>query len=146
LILAIAAPHAPKVKAVEDQVKLIEGKIKLLEKQAKETTDVALKEKLMTEIATQKENIKALREEVKDSAKVVGQTKTATDGLNALRVLFFVMTFFTIGAISDFRKLWAEGLGRLAVVYFVALFGFIIWIGLIISYIFFKGVKPPIIQ
>ncbi|MCC6048225.1 MAG: putative sulfate exporter family transporter [Thermodesulfobacterium sp.] len=146
VFLIISAPHAPKVKGVEDQVKLIENKIKLLEKQANGTTDVALKEKLMKEIAAQKENIKALKEGVKDSAKVVAQTKTATDGLDALRVLFFLITFFSIGAISDFRKLWAEGIGRLAVVYFVALFGFIIWIGLIISYIFFKGVKPPIIQ
>ena len=36
-------------------------------------------------------------------------------------------------------------MGRLALVYVVALFGFIIWIGLGISWVFFHGVKPPII-
>ena len=45
---------------------------------------------------------------------------------------------------SDFRKLCEEGIGKLAVVYLICLFGFIVWIGLIISYIF-HGVKPPII-
>lgn len=60
------------------------------------------------------------------------------------RQLFFVLTFFSIGAISNFRKLWEEGIGRLAAVYVLALFGFIIWIGLVISWIFFAGVKPPL--
>ena len=39
------------------------------------------------------------------------------------------MTFFTIGVASDFRKLWQEGIGKLALVYVLCLFGFIIWIG-----------------
>ena len=146
VFLLISAPHAPKVQAVDQQTKLIQEKIKLLEKQVNATTDPSIKEKLTKEINTHKEEIKKLKEEVKESAKVVSQTKTATSGLDGLRKLFFLITFFTIGAISNFRKLWAEGIGKLAVVYFVALFGFIIWIGLIISYIFFKGVKPPIIQ
>jgi uncharacterized membrane protein YadS len=59
------------------------------------------------------------------------------------RSLFFVMTFFSIGLASNFRKLWAEGLGRLALVYIVCLFGFVIWIGLVISWLFFHGVLPP---
>ena len=60
------------------------------------------------------------------------------------RVLFFVLTFFTIGVVTNFRKLWEEGIGRLAAVYVVCLFGFIIWIGLAISWLFFHGVKPPL--
>jgi len=60
------------------------------------------------------------------------------------RTLFFVMTFFSIGVISNFRTLRQEGIGRLAVVYLVCLFGFIIWIGLAISWIFFHGIKPPL--
>ena len=62
---------------------------------------------------------------------------------NVFRGIFFVMTFFTIGVVSNFRKLWEEGIGRLALVYVLCLFGFIIWIGLAISWIFFHGVKPP---
>jgi hypothetical protein len=71
--------------------------------------------------------------------------KAVTAGLDVFRVLFFVLTFFTIGVVSDFRKLWEEGIGRLAAVYLVCLFGFIIWIGLVISWLFFRGVKPPTI-
>jgi len=70
--------------------------------------------------------------------------KTMTAGTDLFRVLFFVLTFFTIGVTSNFRKLWAEGIGRLAAVYVVCLFGFIIWIGLAISWLFFHGVKPPL--
>ena len=60
------------------------------------------------------------------------------------RMIFFILTFFTIGAVSNFRKLWEEGIGKLALVYIVALFGFIIWIGLFISWVFFHGVHPPL--
>jgi len=35
---------------------------------------------------------------------------------------------------------------RLAAVYFVSLFGFVIWVGLLISWQFFSGVKPPLAQ
>ena len=59
------------------------------------------------------------------------------------RKLFFVMTFFSIGLASDFKRLWGEGLARLALVYIVCLFGFVIWIGLTISWLFFHGVLPP---
>jgi uncharacterized membrane protein YadS len=61
------------------------------------------------------------------------------------RTLFFGMTFFAIGLTANFKKLWAEGIGRLALVYVISLFGFIIWIGLAISWIFFGGVHPPIV-
>ena len=69
--------------------------------------------------------------------------KAATAETNVFRVLFFVMTFFTIGLVSDFRRLREEGIARLALVYVVCLFGFIVWIGLAVSWIFFHGVTPP---
>lgn len=71
--------------------------------------------------------------------------RAATAEANVFRQLFFAMTFFTIGVVSDFRKLWDEGIGRLAAVYAVCLFGFIIWVGLLISWIFFRGVTPPVV-
>jgi hypothetical protein len=37
-----------------------------------------------------------------------------------------------------------SGIGRLAEVYVVCLFGFVIWAGLAISWVFFGGVKPPL--
>ena len=70
--------------------------------------------------------------------------KAAMGEANGFRTIFFSMTFFSIGAISNFRKLWEEGIGKLAAVYIVCLFGFIIWIGLAISWLFFHGVKPPL--
>jgi uncharacterized membrane protein YadS len=63
---------------------------------------------------------------------------------NVFRVIFFILTFFSIGVLSDFRKLWEDGLGKLAAVYFLSLFGFVIWVGLFISWIFFGGVHPPL--
>jgi uncharacterized membrane protein YadS len=67
----------------------------------------------------------------------------ATREMDVFRVLFFVMTFFAIGMAANFKRLWAEGIGRLALVYVISLFGFIIWIGLAISWLFFHGVVPP---
>jgi uncharacterized membrane protein YadS len=71
--------------------------------------------------------------------------KLVTRESDLFRGLFFAMTFFTIGLTANFKRLWAEGIGRLAVVYVVSLFGFIIWIGLLISWIFFHGVRPPVV-
>jgi uncharacterized membrane protein YadS len=65
---------------------------------------------------------------------------------NVFRVIFFILTFFSIGVLSDFRKLWQQGFGKLAAVYFVSLFGFVIWVGLLISWLFFSGLKPPLVS
>jgi uncharacterized membrane protein YadS len=73
------------------------------------------------------------------------KAKAAMTEANSFRGIFFVMTFFTIGAVSNFKKLWEEGIGKLAAVYVVCLFGFVIWIGLAISWVFFHGVTPPLI-
>lgn len=69
----------------------------------------------------------------------------ASDEGTSIRVLFFAMTFFTIGLVSNFRKLREEGIWKLAAVYVVCLFGFIIWIGLLISWVFFRGITPPVV-
>lgn len=71
---------------------------------------------------------------------VIGDLKRGTDQADVFRRLFFVLTFFSIGLATNVRRLWAEGLGRLALVYVVSLFGFVIWIGLAISWLFFHGV------
>ncbi len=76
---------------------------------------------------------------------LIEKAKLATSESDVFRKLFFVFTFFTIGVVSNFKKLWQEGIGKLAAVYVVALFGFIIWVGLLISWLFFAGHKPPVI-
>jgi uncharacterized membrane protein YadS len=78
------------------------------------------------------------------SPEMLVKVKAAMAEANAFRGIFFVLTFFTIGVMSNFRKLWEEGIGKLAAVYLVCLFGFIIWAGLVISFLFFGGVKPPL--
>jgi uncharacterized membrane protein YadS len=72
--------------------------------------------------------------------EVIADLKRGTDQADVFRRLFFVLTFFSIGLATNVRRLWAEGLGRLAMVYVVSLFGFVIWIGLAISWLFFHGV------
>jgi len=72
--------------------------------------------------------------------------RTAMGEANTFRVIFFAMTFFTLGVMSDFRRLWQEGIGRLTAVYAVSLFGFVIWVGLAISFLFFSGVQPPLVK
>ena len=79
------------------------------------------------------------------SAPTVAAVKAAMGEANTFRGIFFVLTFFTIGVMSDFRKLWEEGIGRLAAVYLLTLFGFVIWVGLVISLLFYSGVKPPLV-
>lgn len=75
---------------------------------------------------------------------LMGPIKTAMGEANIFRGLFFSMTFLTIGVVSNFKKLWEEGIAKLAAVYVICLFGFIIWVGLLISWLFFHGVKPPL--
>jgi uncharacterized membrane protein YadS len=75
-----------------------------------------------------------------DVSKLMGVIGEA----NGFRVIFFILTFFSIGVLSNFRKLWEEGIGKLAAVYLLCLFGFVIWFGLLISWLFFHGVKPPL--
>ena len=77
-------------------------------------------------------------------ADIAAKVPAAMGEANTLRVVFFILTFFSIGVLSNFKKLWQQGIGRLAAVYFVSLFGFVIWVGLLISWLFFSGVKPPL--
>ncbi len=79
------------------------------------------------------------------SPALIGKAKAAMGQGNVFRGIFFTLTFFTIGVVSNFKKLWEEGIGKLAAVYLLCLFGFIVWIGLFISWIFFHGVKPPLV-
>ena len=77
-------------------------------------------------------------------ADIASKVPAAIGEANAFRVIFFILTFFSIGVLSNFRKLWQEGIGKLAAVYVVSLFGFVIWVGLLISWLFFAGIKPPL--
>jgi uncharacterized membrane protein YadS len=77
-------------------------------------------------------------------ADIAAKVPAAIGEANTFRVVFFILTFFSIGVLSNFRTLWQDGIGKLAAVYVVSLFGFVIWVGLAISYLFFAGVHPPL--
>ncbi len=77
-------------------------------------------------------------------AAVAAKVPAAIGEANTFRVIFFILTFFSIGVLSNFKTLWQEGFGKLAAVYLVSLFGFVIWVGLLISFLFFGGVTPPL--
>lgn len=74
---------------------------------------------------------------------VAKAAKAGAGQANLLRTIFFGLCFFSIGLVTNVRKLWNAGLGRVIGVYAIALVGFIIWVGLIISYIFYHGIVPP---
>jgi uncharacterized membrane protein YadS len=77
-------------------------------------------------------------------ADILSKLPAANGEANTFRVIFFILTFFSIGVLSNFRKLWQDGFGRLAAVYVVSLFGFVIWVGLVVSWLMFNGVRPPL--
>ncbi|ACV68254.1 putative sulfate exporter family transporter [Desulfohalobium retbaense] len=60
-----------------------------------------------------------------------------------MRKLFFMLTFVSIGAITDFKKLAEAKFGRMVFVYFIALFLFIVPVGIIVSYVFHHGMTVP---
>jgi len=77
-------------------------------------------------------------------ADIAKKVPAAIGEANTFRVIFFILTFFSIGVLSNFKTLWQEGFGKLAAVYVVSLFGFVIWVGLLISWLFFSGIRPPL--
>jgi uncharacterized membrane protein YadS len=79
--------------------------------------------------------------------ELTARIKAAGSEANNFRVIFFLFTFFSIGVQSNFSRLWREeGIGKLVGVYVLSLFGFVIWVGLVISWIFFAGIKPPLVN
>lgn len=77
---------------------------------------------------------------------IVKNATIGSDQANILRSLFFAMCFFSIGLVTNVRKLLAAGVGRIVGAYAVCLFLFIIWVGLFISWIFYHGITPPVIS
>lgn len=59
------------------------------------------------------------------------------------RKLFFMLTFFSLGVITDFKKLAEARFGKMVWVYFVALFLFVIPVAVLISWLFHHGMEIP---
>jgi len=126
------------------ELKAMKQELVALQKQLPAAVDQAAQKEAQAKIAAAKDKMKGLGDSIKAPKATMTAASTATGEGNVFRVMFFVFTFFTIGIVSNFKKLWEEGIGRLMVVYVVALFGFIIWVGLFISWLFFHGVMPPL--
>jgi uncharacterized membrane protein YadS len=79
-------------------------------------------------------------ETLKGIKLVEGQTE-------AFRKPLFALAFLSIGMATDLRRLASPGMARLLLVYLVSIFGFIIWMALVISWIFFHDIPaiPPVV-
>ncbi len=144
IILWICVPASKSLTAVGDQVASLTKQVTAQEAQLASTQDEAAGASLKDKIAKDKAQLGSLNHQLDGAKSIMAGAKSATSQGNVFRGIFFTLTFFTIGLVSNFRKLWEEGIGKLAAVYVISLFGFIIWIGLFISWIFFHGVKPPL--
>jgi uncharacterized membrane protein YadS len=81
-----------------------------------------------------------LAPELKAAAKV-----GAVPVEKGMRKLFFMLTFCSIGIITDFKKLAEARFGRMVLVYFVALFIFIVPVAVIVGWIFHHGMQVPLV-
>ncbi len=146
VILALCIPASKSVAALGSQTAALGKQIAGAQAQRAATapSDQVAIASLDARIAGDKAQLAALDGQLKGPKATMSAAKSATGEGNVFRGIFFTMTFFTIGLVSNFRKLWEEGIGKLAAVYLISLFGFIIWIGLAISWVFFHGVKPPL--
>jgi uncharacterized membrane protein YadS len=144
ILLLICWPAYKATGAVGPQIADLNKQVTTAEAQLATTKDTAQAETLKAQIAENKAKAEDLNKQLAGPNATINAAKLSTSEGNIPRVLFFVLTFFTIGVVSNFKKLWEEGIGKLAAVYLIALFGFIIWIGLVISWVFFHGVTPPL--
>jgi len=145
ILLFVCWPASRAIGPVDQEIKGLKKEIASVEKQmASADSDSAALTLLNDKIKAAKDKIKGLNDQVKSQRATMAAASTATAESNVFRVMFFVFTFFTIGIVSNFKKLWEEGIGKLAAVYILCLFGFIIWVGLFISWLFFHGVMPPV--
>jgi uncharacterized membrane protein YadS len=73
-----------------------------------------------------------------------------TDALDAgtavvqspMRTMLFMLTFVAMGAITDFAKL--KGMGKVALLYGLALVVVIVPIAYAVAYLFHRGLAPPL--
>ena len=144
ILLVLCWPATTAISPVDKELKALKKEIAAAETQlaaAPAREQAAIQET----IKAGSDKMKSLNDSIKGPKTTIAAAKTATGSSNVFRVMFFVFTFFTIGVVSNFKKLMEEGIGKLMVVYVVALFGFIIWVGLFISWLFFHGVMPPLV-
>jgi len=145
ILVVMCWPSAKVMGPAEKELAELKAAMTSIETKMKATTDATVLAGLKTELESVKGKQKAVNETMKEPKSFLGKAKSSSSQGDVFRGLFFLLCFFTIGLVSNFKKLMEEGLGKLAAVYCISLFGFIIWVGLFISWLFFHGVKPPTI-
>jgi uncharacterized membrane protein YadS len=145
ILLVICWPAAKVIGPADKELSELKVQVTSLEKQIG-SASAATAAQLQASLKNAKDRIKELDGKMKEPNKLLSVAKAATAQGDVFRGLFFLLCFFTIGVVSNFKKLMEEGIGKLAAVYVISLFGFIIWVGLFISWLFFHGVKPPIVM
>lgn len=76
-----------------------------------------------------------------EAAETLHKAAAAVEG--PMRNMMFMLTFISIGIITDFSKL--KGMGKLALLYAIALFGIIAPIAYGVAWIFHRGMMPPVL-
>ena len=145
ILVAMCWPAAKVLGPADKELAELKASVTSIETKMKATTDATVLAGLKTELDGVKAKQKEVGEKIKEPKSFLGKAKSSSSQGDVFRGLFFLLCFFTIGLVSNFKKLMQEGLGKLAAVYCISLFGFIIWVGLFISWLFFHGVKPPTI-
>jgi uncharacterized membrane protein YadS len=145
VLVFICWPSAKVMGPAQTELAELKATITSVETKLKAAADTAVQATLKAELDAAKAMQKKVNDSTKDAKQLLGQARAATNQGDVFRGVFFLLCFFTIGLVSNFKKLMEEGIGKLAGVYFISLFGFIIWVGLFISWLFFHGVKPPTI-
>ncbi len=143
VLLIICYPASNLLNKSENEATAAQIRVAMLEKDLADQADTPEAAEAREKLAAARDKASSASAALENSRSILATAKIMTEESNVFRQLFFVITFFTIGVVSNFKKLREEGIGRLAAVYLIALFGFVIWIGLLISWIFFHGVKPP---
>ena len=145
ILVMMCWPSAKVMGPAEKEAAELKAAAISIETKIKATTDTTVLAGLKTEMESIKGKQKVVNETMKEPKSFLSKAKSSSNQGDVFRGLFFLLCFFTIGLVSNFKKLMEEGLGKLAAVYCISLFGFIIWVGLVISWLFFHGVKPPTI-
>ncbi len=145
ILVMMCWPSAKVMGPAEKEAAELKAAVISIETKIKATTDATVLAGLKAELDGAKAKQKVVNETMKEPKSFLSKAKASSSQGDVFRGLFFLLCFFTIGLVSNFKKLMEEGLGKLAAVYCISLFGFIIWVGLFISWLFFHGVKPPTI-
>ena len=105
----------------EKQAADLNDSVTSIETKMKATTDATALAGLKAQLDGVKAEQKAVNDTMKEPKSFLSKAKASSGQGDVFRGLFFLLCFFTIGLVSNFKKLMEEGLGKLALVYCISL-------------------------